>query len=780
MKGLLIKERKMRGQAVKQIPLTFVATYPPRKCGIGTFTNDLARSISDLYGEELSEGGKIQIVALNDRKEGYGYGDEVNFEIRAGNQLDYRKAADFLNLSSTRAVCLQHEYGIFGGDDGEYILPLLSQLGKPVVTTFHTVLQEPTPNQERVLQQISDLSTEVVVLAHKAAELLEEVYGVPRKKVKMIPHGAPDVPFLDCAYYKEDFNIEGRKVILTFGLLGPSKGLEVAIEAMEEVVREFPESLYIILGATHPNVKRERGEEYRISLEKLVANKGLEHNVVFHNRFVSLEKLIQYLVSADIYLTPYLSREQISSGTLAYAVACGKAIVSTPYWYAQELLDEERGILVPFGDSDRCAGAIIDLLGNESKRQRMRKRAYQFGRNMIWPKVASSYTDIFEEVHGLYQERAPIPIKKQMKSLTETPDLPEVNLDHLRTLTDGTGIVQHASFTIPNRKHGYTTDDNARAAIATLEHWKKFKDGSVLPLLSTYLSFLHHAYNPDNGRVRNLFTYDGQWIREQGSEDSHGRFIWTLGRLVSDAPSQLISGFATQLFHQALGVSSSFTSPRSWAFCVLGSVQYLNRFEGDRNARLNCKNLAQKLLELFQRNGSEDWPWGENIVSYENARLPQALLAAGRFFEDSEMTEWGLKSIRWLIKVQTDSQEGHLSLIGNDGWLHREGGKAKFDQQPVDAAALIDACWEGFVATGEKWYLRQIEKCFSWFLGQNDLGTSLYDFSTGGCKDGLHPSRVNQNEGAESLLSWLLALHRMYEIVGEVEHNRAKAKDRAG
>lgn len=746
--------------------VTFLATYPPRKCGIGTFTHDLAKSISDRYGEELSNSGHVSIAAINDRVEGYDYDDEVSFEINSFNKMDFRKAADYVNLSDTKAVSVQHEYGIFGGEDGDHLLTFLDYIRKPVVSTLHTLLKDPSDHQREVLKKVCNKSTKTVVLANKGIELLENVYGVPSGEVTMIPHGAPDVPFLDTSYYKDDFEIEGRLLLLTFGLLSPNKGIEVAINAMERVVQEFPDALYIVLGATHPHVKRERGEEYRLELERMVGEKGLSRNVAFHNRFVPLEELTKYLVTADVYLTPYLSKEQISSGTLAYAVALGKAVVSSPYWYAEELLDEGRGKLVPFEDPEATAEAIKKLLRNEPKRQGIRRAAYQFGRNMIWSEVASKYHEVFDRAVSDYKDNVRLTAKEDRKLTDKIPDLPEVKLDHLNRLTDDVGIYQHASFSVPNRHYGYTTDDNARAAIAALEHSLLFGEKTVENLLHRYLAFLQHSAQPETNEVRNFLTFGGEWVEADSKEDTHGRFLWAMGKMVGECKDEGLNRFATGLFQRVLEPSREFTSPRAKAFTVLGIRNYLKKFEGDRNTRLFATDLTKELVNSLVENSSEDWIWPENSVTYENARIPQAIIVWGDFVDDQKITEWGLKALRWLIDIQLDNSRKILSLIGNDGWLTRGGDRAEFDQQPVEVAGLIEACWVAYEATNDSYFLEIINTAFNWFLGNNDLGTSVYDFHTGGCRDGLHPSRVNENEGAESLLSWLLSLYRMYHLAG--------------
>ncbi len=751
---------------VKPINIAFISTYPPRQCGIGTFTADLFASLKNIYSSEDSFPYRhdLQVIALNNLPQGYPYPQDVAFEIRDNHKSDYFNAADYINLSSINVVSLQHEYGIFGGADGENILDLLAKLKKPVVSTFHTVLQDPSPGQRRVLERICSLSTRVVVIAGKAIPILEQVYGVPRKKISLIPHGTPNVPFLDPSYYKDQLQ-EGRKVILTFGLISPNKGIEYAIKAIKEVVEKHPDILYIVLGATHPEVKRHYGEQYRLSLEKLVQELKLEDNVVFHNRFVSMEQLIRFLVASDIYLTPYLSREQISSGTLAYAVACGKAIISTPYWYAEELLDEGRGLLVPFRDSAALAEALLQILDDETLRNRMRKKAYQFGRQMIWEEVARKYLQVFESALGEYSQ-----VSRSTKLHTPRiakPVLPEINLEHLYTLTDDTGVCQHAVFSTPDRFHGYCTDDNARALVLAIMNWRLNHDRSIFPLLQVTLAFLNHALDRETGRARNFLSFDRQWLEESGSEDSHGRLLWALGYTIAFAPTESILGLGLRLFKQALVPVHSFTSPRAWAFIILGCSSYLKRFGGDTEVRGIASRLSRHLLELFQQVASPQWPWFEEIVSYDNARLPQALLLAGQYGEGEEKErclEYALTALKWLLAVQTNPAGGHLSLIGNKGWLVRGGTKAHFDQQPLDAAALIEACFQAFLASGEEFWHQEMERVFRWFLGYNDLNLPLIDYTTGACFDGIHPTGLNQNQGAESTLSYLMALHRMHLI----------------
>jgi glycosyltransferase involved in cell wall biosynthesis len=732
---------------LRPLSTAFVATYVPRHCGIATFTHDLLTNLKALYGPKA--GDALHVLALDKTIGEHEYPTEVRFVIRQQHKGDYREAAAFLNLSVHEVVSLQHEFGIFGGEDGNHIVYLLENLQKPVVTTLHTVLEEPTSQQRETLEAVCVLSTLVVVQAERAIRMLADTYNVPEEKIVMIHHGAPNVPFLDPSYYKDGFQAEARQVILTFGLLSPEKGIEYAIEALADVVEAIPDVLYVVLGATHPEVKRRHGEEYRVSLERLVKSKGLEAHVMFHNHFVELEELVRFLVAADVYLTPYLVREQIVSGTLAYAVACGKAIISTPYWYAEELLAEGRGRLVPFRDSAALAEQLVQLLRNRLLRDRLRKQTYVFGRQMIWGEVAGLYAKASERAIAEYgrQVRAKIVRGRMIKP----PALPEINLKHLRVLTDDTGLLQHAVFATPDRHHGYCADDNARALLMTVENWRLFRDDGILPLMQVYLAFLNYSLDRETDLLRNSMSYDRRWLEEVGSQDSQGRTLWALGNAVAYAPTDDILGFALRLFKIALQSCTELTSPRGWAFSILGCLAFLRRFRGDREVRELVDGLSSRLLELFVNHSVEDWPWCEEVVTYDNARLPQALIAYHRSFDDENMLRQGISSLEWLLDIQTDAVHGHLSLIGNGGWLRRSGKKARFDQQPLDVT---------------RWR-RAMEQCFAWFLGSNDLQESLYDFTTGGCHDGLHSTGINQNQGGESTVCWLLALHRMYEMAHE-------------
>ncbi len=740
--------------------IVLVGNYLPRRCGIATFTTDLLTSIANKKPKT-----SCWAVALNDKPKGYHYPDQVRFEISRNIIKEYHLAADFLNINRADIVCLQHEYGIFGGESGSHILEMLGELRMPLVTTLHTVLKEPDPTQKKIMVKLGELSDRLVVMSHRAEEFLREIYGIPKNKIVLIPHGIPDLPFVDPSFYKEKLGVDERKVILTFGLLSPNKGTEYMIDAMPEIISRHPESILIVLGATHPEIKKNSGEEYRISLQQHARRLGVEKYLILHNLFVDLPELCEFLGGSDIYVTPYLNEAQIVSGTLAYALGAGKAVVSTPYWYAEEMLDEKRGRLVPFRDSKALTVEIIDLLDNEAKTNAMRKRAYMHCRNMIWKEVARMYLEVFKKVKEERQEKPGHLLIKRTHYISPQ-ELPEINLKHLRLLTDDTGMLQHSKFTVPDRSHGYCTDDNARALIAVLMAQEMVpENASLYDFAGRYLSFLEHAFNNENGRFRNFMTFDRKWTEDYGSEDSQGRAIWGLGVTVALSKAEGQVRLAMNLFKRALLVLNDFESPRAWAFSLIGIHAYLVRFSGDSDARRIRKVLALKLFDLYAKNASPDWPWIEDIVAYSSGRIPQALLLSGQWLHRGDVIEAGLNSLEWLVKIQTDPA-GHFAPIGNDGWYVKNGKRAKLDQQPVEAHSMIDACVEAYNVTGDKKWIEEARRCFDWFLGSNDLNVLIYDYATGGCHDGLTAEGANLNQGAESTLAWLLSLLKMYVAIG--------------
>jgi len=754
--------------------IAVIGNYLPRQCGIATFTTDLCDALSAEYGS-------VQLMALpvNDTEQEYDYPERVRWSLAQDDVQSYQDAAEFLNFNNVDMVCLQHEYGIFGGPAGSHILHLLRSLKMPVVTTLHTVLREPNPDQLLVMEEIAEISDRLIVMSQLSAQFLQEIFKVPGSKIDMVPHGVPDFPFLDPNFYKDRFGVEGKAVLLTFGLLSPNKGIENVIQALPQILSRHSNVMYIVAGATHPHVFRREGDKYRSSLQALAKEVGVEEHVIFHNRFVSPEEMAAFIGAADIYITPYRYEAQVVSGTLAYALGAGKAIISTPYWHAIELLDDRRGALVPFQNPEAIAHKTIELLDTPAIRHAMRKRAYLFARDMIWKRVAEGYMESFARVRGdrLENPRVQFSARATPKALDR---LPELKLDHVTALTDDTGVLQHAIFTVPNRGEGHTTDDNARALIfaVMLEQLTDADDPQerektkllVTDYSARYLSFLEHAFNSANGRFRNFLGYDRRWNEAVGSEDCHGRALWSLGTVLGRSRNQGLRSAAGRLLEYSLPGAVENYSPRAAAYTLLGIQEYLNSYPGDRDAQKVRAVLSRRLLEMYESIRRPDWKWFENIVAYGNARLPQAILRVGSACSNERMVSVGLEALDWLMKAQHCETNHHFVPIGSQGFYRQGGEKARFDQQPIEAAGAVSACIEAYSVTGDPAWYEQAWSAFKWFLGDNDLQLALYDSVTGGCRDGLHPERANQNQGAESTLSFLMALREMQAVQSSERH----------
>ena len=751
--------------------IAFVGNYLPRECGIATFTADLCTALTNEYGPE-----RLFAIPVNDPDSHYDYPEQVRLELEQEDVASYERAADFLNFNGNDLVCLQHEYGIYGGNAGGHILMLLRKLKMPLVTTLHTVLRLPDANQRAVLEEIAALSDRLVVMSELAAELLRDVYSVPGEKIDVIPHGVPEMHFMDPNYFKDRFGTEGKSVLLTFGLLSPNKGIENVIRALPAILAQHPNVVYIVSGVTHPHIRRREGERYRNELQALAEELGVSSQLILNNRFVNAEELIEHVGAADIYITPYRQEAQVVSGTLAIALGAGKAIISTPYWHAKELLAEERGVIVPFDDPGSIANSVLRLLENDAERHAMRKRAYLYSRGTTWPRTARAYMASFQRAR-FERSLRPRPAQKDELALRESNELPELNVTHLLSMTDDTGMLQHAIFSVPNTREGYTTDDNARALIlSNVLNEATLYDSSVdyAKLSHRYLAFLWLAFHSDTGRFRNFLGYDRKWLEDVGSEDSHGRALWALGTVLGHSRDAGLRGAAGRLFEAAMPASLTFTSPRAWAFSILGMQAYLDWFPGDRTVQGARNLLANRLLDIYERSCSGTWQWFEKSLSYSNARLSQALILAGSRSGNRKMIATGIESLEWLVAAQHRGDEEIFVPIGSNGFFTEGKEKARFDQQPVEACATMCACIETYRLTHETRWIEEAQRIFRWFLGKNDLQVPLYDAATGGCRDGLHPDRVNENQGAESTLSFLMALLalRGETVANATEHHQ--------
>ncbi|MHC4581324.1 MAG: glycosyltransferase family 4 protein [Planctomycetota bacterium] len=740
--------------------VVFISSFLPRKCGIATFTSDLAKSTA-----AAAKGGfEPLVVAL--RSGDHKYEDPVKFEIRQNVKSDYICAADYINFSHVDVVSVQHEFGLFGGEAGSYLSLLLNRLKAPIITTLHTVLDEPSPAYRKSLVDVCNASYRVITMNERGVEMLRDIYGVSARKVKLIAHGIPDLPFVDSNYYKHKFGLEDRKTILTFGLLNKNKGIEVMLKAMPAIVEADPSVMYIVLGMTHPNILKHEGESYRFGLKQMVKNLGLQEHVIFHNRFVDDQELHNFLCAADIYVTPYLNAKQLTSGTLSFAVGAGKAVVSTPYWAATELLADGRGKLVDFGDWEQTARAIAEILQNDSLFYSLRRQAYEYGRSRTWPKIGQVYWKLFGA-----KRLPPGMAAKGKLSAAETIshiELPEPSLDHLLKLTDDTGMYQHAKFTIPNREFGYCTDDNARAVIAMANYYSMYPEPQALKLLDTYLSFTIHSQNED-GTVRNFMDFNRDWWENEPKNDAFGRVLWAFGTMMAKPPSPVYLSIAKDCFDKSVGHVQR-QLPRGMAYSIFGMSDYLKKFPGASDIKRQLELAADGLVTQYEENKYPDWRWFEDMLTYDNAVLPHAMFVAGSTCHNKRYRKVAEETCEFLL---TNTFNGdHFSFIGCNGWYERGQEKANFDQQPLEAASTVMMLRAAHDATADDRFLRLQRKAFDWFLGANDVRVPLYDFRTKGCNDGLMRDGVNTNQGAESTISFFLSLLELLESYATVERTK--------
>ena len=742
--------------------IAFLGTYPPRRCGIATFTRDLAAGMmaSDGHVKPLA-------IAVTDTGGQYEYPPEVEYEIRHGTRGDYARAAELVNYKDVRWVSLQHEYGIYGGDDGAYVLDFLGALHVPAVVTLHTVLDSPSESQRTIVQKMAKAAV-LVVMSHVAADLLARRYDVSGPRVHIIPHGIPDMAPRDQAKLKARFGVAGHRMLLTFGLLGPNKGIETVIRALPAAIEAYPDLVYFVVGATHPAVLREHGEAYRTTLEREAERLGVRDHVVFRDQYVTTEELCRYLQAADVFVSPYLNEAQVTSGALSYAMGAGAAAVSTPYWHAQELLADGRGCLFPFGDSAALGRTLVSLLTTPGELERVRASSYEQMRAFTWPRVGAQYLALGASFPGSAprRERRPAPPRAS--------GLPELRLDHLLRMTDDTGIIQHATYSVPARSSGYCVDDNGRALIVALHADRLNGSPETKRLVSTYLAFLHAAQTPE-GRFRNLMSYERRFIAEPNdvgaganpdspSEDCTGRALWALGMATHLARDDGQRRLARQMFERGVAFAREL-GPRGSALTILGLASFLAAHPEVAPATRLLRDLAERLCARYRDEANAGWRWFEPTLTYDNGLLPLALFRAYAITKAPASLEVAKETLGFL--EESCFRDDRLVLVGNDGWHPRGGTRAEADEQPTDAAAFVLAFRGAYLATGDHHYLQRMRESFAWFLGANRLGVTIYDSATAGCRDGLGSAEANLNQGAESAISFLLSLIEMLELAGE-------------
>jgi glycosyltransferase involved in cell wall biosynthesis len=735
--------------------VAIVSTYPPRACGIGTFSRDLREA---LLGAEGVSAVDLAAIVRNANAE---QAPEVAVRIHQDDRGDYAAAARTLDRRGVDVVVIQHEYGIFGGADGAHVLSLASQLHQPIVLTLHTVLSVPSVGQAETLRALCDLSALVCVFTETARRMVLDARLVRPERVRVVPHGGPTELLPQGNGRRRRLRLPrrhpdeparaidaDRQVLATFGLISPGKGIETAIAAMPAIVERHPKAVYVIAGQTHPEVAKQHGEEYRLSLERLARDLELGEHVVFDDRFLTVDDLSSMLGATTIYLTPYRSREQIVSGALTFAIVAGCPTISTPYFYAEDLLGSGAGVIVPFDDPEALAEAVNDLLDDPERLERVRRRAREVGHELSWPQVGRQTAEVLREAITL---GPPSTVRRPPPTV-----LPRARTSHLMTLVDDVGIIQHADGIIPARSSGYCVDDVARLAIVALGLRQTVGNEEYSRMLARSLGFLRHAWDPERQGMHNLLSYDRRWLDEPHGGDHLGRAAWALGEVVAAEPPPAVFEPSRILLTELLPALARQRSPRTMAFAILGLAHADPERLGDRGPVV-LRDLAERLAEQQRANATHDWYWAEDVLAYDNARLPQALIAAGSRLGDQDLAAEGLRALDWYSgEVGVDSP-----FARQVGHHNRERGTAhpgRGDEQPLNAAALAEAQVEAFRATRSEVSARRAVRAFEWFLGRNRLKTAVYDFATGGCHDGLGEESVNVNEGAESTLAYLQAL----------------------
>ncbi|MCX6164895.1 MAG: glycosyltransferase family 4 protein [Ignavibacteriae bacterium] len=741
----------------------FIGTYPPQKCGIGTFTHNLIKSVADNFGY-TNLFPNLYVIAVSDNEQSYEYPSEVSFVVNQNNQRDYVSAAKFINYNKADVCILDHEFGIFGGESGVYILSIVSRIEIPLIVTFHTVLKEPSHIQKVIVQELSDKAFKVIVMSKKAVKFLLEIYHIPEEKIEIIEHGVPVGKVFHRDTAREKFNFNNKTALFTFGLLNRNKGIETVIKALPKVVEKHKNILYVVLGNTHPKVLSRYGEEYREYLLRLVKDYGLEDYVYFYKNFVPEELLMEYLYAADIYVTPYLNEAQITSGTLSYAIGAGTAVISTPYWHAQELLADGRGILFDFHNHEQLGNILLDLLDNRHKIEQLREAATEYGNRLKWPKIGAKYIKVAKSAVENFSF-----IQKEKQTILDPYLLPDFTLAHIKRLTDDTGIVQHAKYGIPNLKEGYCLDDNARALLMTAMAHYKNKTNDTAKLMPIYLSYIHYMQN-DDGSFRNFLSFSRNYLDEIGSEDSFGRTIWALGFLIYSFPEDSYHQLGLDIFKKSLPFFKQLKHLRGIANTIIGMSYYLKRFPEDEETKILMYEITYKLINIYNIEKSDDWNWFENILTYDNAIIPLAIFHAAEIFNDNVFLKVAIESSGFLESITMKS--GYLTPVGSKGWFSKGEECADFAQQSVDVMGMVLLFFKAYQVTKEKKYLDKMFTSYMWYLGKNDLSLPVYDYESGGCNDGLEDYGLNKNQGAESTLSYLishLTVLKAFELEYEYE-----------
>ncbi len=712
----------------------FLGTYPPRECGIATFTRDLSSALDNKYYPSLSS----KIIAIKKKSDYKVYPDNVLYPIIDEDLKSYNIIAKKINSTEKfKIVNVQHEFGIYGGDYGEYLLEFLETIQKPIVTTLHTILPNPKQKMWKILKKISELSKKLVIMNKLGKQILRDDYKINEDKIVLIPHGTPTVPFNEGQKFKKLMGFENKIILGSFGMINSGKGYEYIIESLPPLINEYPNILYLIIGATHPLVKEKEGEKYRNFLKRKINKLDLQNNIKFINKYLSIEEIIRYLQVTDIFLSANQDPYQITSGTLAYAASSGKAIVSTPYYHARDLLTPERGILVNFKDASLFTRAIKKLISFPEFKRTIEFNIYSYTRNSIWPNVAITYFNLFKKINP--------ELNKCRFSV------PPINLKHVKKLTNNFGMIQFSKFTNPDIESGYSSDDNARALIVSANYYQKFKNKATLNLIRIYLNFIE--YITYNLRFYNFVTKREKIDLSHWSEDAHGRTLWALGYIqsIEELPKTLRVK-ALELFNKGIGIIEKVKSPRAIAFAIIG-LYYTHQ---STNIDIEIINkLSDFLVNIYEEHAKGEWKWFENYLTYSNSKLSEALFYSFKLTNNKKYLRIATQSLEFLINQNFIN--GFYVPIGQNGWYKKSGKRALYDQQPINTSSMVQTLVQAYKVTKKERYSKLALKAFEWFLGRNTLKQVVYDDTFCGCYDGVEKDSVNLNQGAESTVCYLMA-----------------------
>jgi glycosyltransferase involved in cell wall biosynthesis len=726
----------------KQSYVLYVGTFPPRECGIATFTRDLTSAV-----DKSSLAFQSKILAMNRNGVNvYNYPKKVIFQITDDEIKDYVEVAKKINkMNSIKLVNIQHEFGIFGGEYGDYIIPFIEILNKPIIINFHSVIPDPEDKLKETVRSIANKVDCITVMTQKGVNILRKQYGI-KTKIRLIPHGIPNVKYNSNIKTKSVLGYKDKILLSSFGLMSNGKGYEYVIDALPKVVEKFPNLLYLIVGETHPVVRKKEGEKYRTFLEKKIKKLGLQNNVKFYNKYLTLNEIIKYLRATDVYICSSQNPNQITSGTLVYAMGCGKPVISTPFLHAKDLFNKKRGILTRFNSNKSFEKALLNILSDKNKIKNMGKECYYYTRHMTWPNVAIAHKKLFDS----------LVINAKDSKITH----PEIKLNHLLRLTDDFGVIQFSNYTKPDPSSGYTLDDNSRAMITAAMHYNKFRDISSLKLIKKYLNFIKYVQQKD-GRFYNYVDSKKRINLDIWADDPHGRALWALGYITSlDCLPKEIRNTAKILFKKSVNVTKSIKSPRAIAYSINGLYFFNKRFPSKLNIE-KIDSLASWLVSLFNSCSTKDWKWFEDILSYSNSKLPESMFYAYLATRKKKYLDIAESSLEFLRLATLE--KGVFTPIGNRGWFSKGGNKSHFDQQPVDTGSMVHTCILAHEINNKNGYKKDAINTFNWFLGNNALKQIVYDEYTGGCRDGVGKSSINLNQGAESTIAYLMSRLALYD-----------------